>query len=60
MNMQPVSVNPSAGPLRFICTNCGRWADQAQATVYADLDGVPFVDYYCAPCATAHIIRGDA
>ena len=52
------------------CVGCGRnmhagdWSDDnAQPeTVYADLDGRAFVDYYCAACVggertASHVVR---
>lgn len=50
MNLQPVSVAAS-GPATFTCCHCGVKADQSHGTVYADLEGEPFKDYYCAKCA---------
>lgn len=50
MNLQPVPVAPS-GPLAFTCCRCGTRANQFHGTVYADLEGEPFKDYYCAKCA---------
>ena len=50
MNLQRVSVAAS-GPLTFTCACCGEKANQAHATVYADLEGPAFTAYLCAYCA---------
>ena len=45
MRLEPIN-----GPrIRVTCVRCsGRtWSDKA----VADLDGAPFRDYYCEPCA---------
>lgn len=44
MNLQPITPNPGR-PLR--CVRCGQWR-----AIFADLAGRPFVDYYCADCAS--------
>lgn len=51
-----------SGPLTFTCIDCGAKVTQADKTtvkrnghmagpVFANLQGKPFVDYYCQPCA---------
>ena len=52
-NLQPV--NPPGPCFRFLCVKCGR-REQSITTdgrenAYADLNGKPFVDYYCLKCA---------
>lgn len=40
------------GPaFRLECIKCGKKTQSDREPVYADLDGKPFVDYYCKPCA---------
>lgn len=52
MNLQPVTLRGN-GPLCFLCCACGGRATQTESRpVYADLDGRPFIDYYCHECAT--------
>lgn len=50
MRLKQVSMNPLY-PIRVTCCTCGEQilAHHAQA----DLDGEPFVAYYCEPCAAA-------
>ena len=46
-------------PIRLHCIACGRELSNMPehhpklTRAYADLDGKPFVDYYCSDCATA-------
>ena len=51
MNLQPVPIAQS-GSLKFACVKCGDIVWQSVDTpVFADLDGEPFIDYYCHHCA---------
>lgn len=52
MKLMIVPVRPA---FWFRCTKCGKvyhsTCDQHLfKTIYADIDGVPFQDYYCEPC----------
>jgi hypothetical protein len=53
MNLQPVT----GTPFRITCKECGvnYWAGDIQTgsptTIYADLNGRAWKDYYCAMCA---------
>lgn len=43
-------------PLAYRCVSCKKGLallSRDNEPAYADLDGKPFVDYYCATCATA-------
>jgi len=53
MNLQPINPAPAPGRMRLTCCHCHRWFDAA--TGYADLDGKPFVAYYCRPCSHSPI-----
>lgn len=67
MNLQIVSVAAS-GPITVTCRHCGRRATQGPSNtmvqdehritgvVWADLDGAPFQDYYCSPCAALKLL----
>ena len=44
-NIQPVEIH-HAGPMTFVCSICSRRINQANETVYADLNGKPFT-YLC-------------
>jgi hypothetical protein len=56
MKLQRVELRPGQ---RLLCCRCCKWvgepirlADRVEEQpVYADLKGVPFKSYYCAPCA---------
>lgn len=50
MNLKPVELKPD-NPLLFLCKRCNRVADQRFETIYANIDGDPFVSYYCTACA---------
>jgi len=43
MRIEPVK-NPQKAEFR--CIKCNKWSIK----VYADLDGKPFIDYYCETC----------
>lgn len=45
MNLQPINP-PLKQDQRLICVSCNQWR-----AIFADLDGQPFRDYYCAECA---------
>ena len=34
----------------LVCVKCGRSVDASKNIMFADVDGVPFVDYYCKSC----------
>jgi hypothetical protein len=55
MNLQLVPA--AAVTVRIKCVRCHgtSFVGKGGHKVYADLDGVPFVDYYCEPCR-AHIL----
>lgn len=36
---------------KLSCTNCHRLISVSQETMYADIQGTPFVAYYCEGCA---------
>lgn len=38
-------------PFQVKCIECGKVTTTNREPVYADLDGKPWVDYYCRPCA---------
>ena len=46
MNLQPVKMRKEINQTLY-CVQCRRWAQE----VFADLDGKPFIDYYCLECA---------
>ena len=52
MRLVPVKLRPGQ---RLLCVRCRQWIS---AGVLADLDGVPFRDYYCPACAEAEKERG--
>lgn len=60
MRFQPVPI-AATGPSTFACCKCPARIQQGSepesqrgkhrlGIVWADLDGTPFVDYYCTPC----------
>jgi len=52
MNLKPIF--PTKPPFYFSCCACGkRTASESETGPQprADLDGKPFRDYYCGPCA---------
>ena len=49
MNIIKVSIAAS-GYQTFTCCCCHRRVNQAHDTVYADLHGESFKDYYCQTC----------
>lgn len=55
MNLQPVSY--AAIPVRLVCVRCNgvHFVGRGGHKMFADLDGEPFVAYYCEPCR-AHLI----
>jgi hypothetical protein len=50
MRLEPTPI-AAGGPVTFTCHGCGRHVNQAQETVYADLEGPAFQAYYCGTCA---------
>jgi len=57
-NFQVVAIAAS-GPQVFTCVACGRKINQAHTSVYADLNGAPFKDYYHADCKPTYDFRID-
>jgi len=50
--LQSHRVNLVTGtPFRVTCVSCGKQTQTDREPMYADLDGKPWVDYYCGPCA---------
>ena len=49
MNLQPVA--PEEPAFRVKCAVCGKEGWSSEGDWFADLDGEPFVDYYCERCA---------
>jgi len=47
MNLVPVT--PPREGQRLLCCRCNHWAPIAN--MLADLNGKPFIDYYCKTCA---------
>ena len=47
--------NVTGTPFTCVCVRCKciTRAGDGCGPVYADLDGTPWVDYYCEPCARA-------
>ncbi len=41
----------SGTPFRVTCIACQKQGYSDRQPFYADLDGKPWVDYYCEPCA---------
>ena len=50
MKLQAVGVGQSV-PFVVYCKKCGLQCRLMRHTIYADLDGEPFEDYYCVSCA---------
>lgn len=48
MHLQPIKVEPHLRDLRVRCCVCH--SNPTIQNAYADLDGVPFISYYCTPC----------
>lgn len=40
-------------PFRVTCVACRKQTQTDREPIYADLDGKPWVDYYCRNCALA-------
>lgn len=51
--MRLVKIKRGIFPTRVRCQGCEVFVNEEQA--YADLDGVPFIDYYCSIC-TDHFV----
>lgn len=49
MLLVPVPIHAS-GPLTLTCKGCARQFSQASEKFVADLNGEPFVAYYCENC----------
>jgi hypothetical protein len=47
MYLYPVNPTP---PFTAICKHCGQKLYSARDTIFADLEGKAFEDYYCKPC----------
>ena len=47
MTIVPLFVN-KAQPVYVKCRGCGELVVDSEA--FADLDGEPFINYYCKPC----------
>lgn len=60
MNLQPVTQHYI--PVLLRCVRCeGRnFYARTSAKMYADLDGMPFVDYYCDLCVAVLRAKGVA
>lgn len=56
-NLSTHRIRLVTGPaLQLNCVGCGtglQLNSRTRERAYADLDGKPFVDYYCRPCAMA-------
>lgn len=57
---RPRMVRVSNDPHAFIvaCGACGQTLHTLTVAVYADLDGKPFVDYYCESCRAEREAQG--
>ena len=51
-------VKSDSGAIKVSCVACGKKVATNQEPVYADIDGDPFVDYYCYQCASIKQIQG--
>lgn len=49
MNLKPVQDRDRGPEVRLLCCACETW--HPAANLLADLDGTPFVAYYCTPCS---------
>ena len=47
--MKLCPIHPIIPVFKFFCLSCNQSRDSTGA--YADVDGVRFTAYYCAPCA---------
>lgn len=52
MQLVPIGKNGS-GHFYVNCVGCGKLLNTQKHKVYADIDGIPFVDFYCEECANA-------
>jgi len=48
--MRLIKVSASSVRIKLRCEKCG--AIHQESDMYADLDGKPFVDYFCRDCVT--------
>lgn len=53
MRLQEVVVSTGFSKWKCLCVVCGTWLHSNKHKIFADLDGTPFVDYYCEECANA-------
>jgi hypothetical protein len=50
--MRLAPVQQSNPPIKLQCVKCGKMVDADK--LLADLDGKPFVDYYCKECTAEY------